>query len=155
MSFEHVSFRFARGTPRVRLRELTGFDEQCVRDVSTATAIGLLDRLVEGVPEGSWRVVQLTACDRDRLLAAVYRLTYGKRIDSTSQCTQCGSLFDLTFSLDDLLVAVDRAPSPSVAEALPDGTFCTAGGAQFRLPTGEDELAVTGLPPAEAEQVLF
>jgi hypothetical protein len=139
----------------VRLRELTGFDEQCVSDTSTATAIRLLDRLAESVPEGSWRAARLTAAERDRLLVTVYRRTYGQRIEGTSRCAHCGSLFDLTFALDDLLAAVDRAPTPPSVAPLPDGTFRTLAGARFRLPTGEDELAVAALPAAEAERALF
>src|SRR5262245_21821872 len=149
MPLAQVSCRFAPGPARVKVRELTGLDEQLVQDASTATAIELLDRLVEGLPDGPGRAARVTASDRDRLLAAVYRLPYGPRIDSTARCTACGKLFDLTFSLDDLLSAVERAPSPTGVEPLEDGTFRTAGGARFRLPTGEDERAVAALPPQE------
>src|SRR5262249_48366965 len=85
--------RLAHNAACVKVNELTGFDEQAVRDVSTATALELLDRLLQDVSAGSWRAAQLTASDRDRLLAAVYRVTYGPRIDSTPRCTQCGSFF--------------------------------------------------------------
>jgi hypothetical protein len=154
MSVAQVSCRFGDDAARLRIRELTGLDEQCIRDVSTRTAIALLNRVVEPRPEASWQAARLTAADRDRLLAAIYRVTYGERVASTPQCQKCQSLFDLTFTIDDLQAAVDRVP-PAVAESLPDGTFRTAGGAHFRLPTGEDELAVAGLPPAEAEQALL
>jgi hypothetical protein len=109
---------------------------------------------VEAWPGASWRAAHLTAADRDRLLAAIYRTTYGDRIASTPPCRNCGSLFDLTFALDDLLAAVDRVPA-GVADALPDGTFRAPGGAHFRLPTGEDELSVAGLQPEGAEQALL
>jgi hypothetical protein len=155
MSLAEVACQFARGTVGLKVRELTGFDEQAVQDVSTATAIGLLDRLVVGKPQSSWRAAQLTPSDRDRCLAAVYRMTYGQRIDSAPRCTQCGNLFDLTFSLDDLLATVDRAPAPGVSEALPDGTFRTTAGVRFRPPTGEDELEVAGLPPQQASEALL
>jgi hypothetical protein len=155
MALGPITCRFWRGAPRVWLRELTGFDEQSVRDVSTATAIHLLDRLVELAPEDAWQAVELTAADRDRLLATIYRSTYGQRIDSTSRCTECGSLFDLAFSLDDLIAAVDGTPASQIAVPLPDGTFRTVDGVRFRLPSGEDEIAVAALPPEEAEQALL
>jgi hypothetical protein len=155
MTLAQVALRLAHSACRVWLRELTGRDEQSVGDTSTATAIRLLDRLVESPPDRSWRVAELTASDRDRLLAALYRHTYGTRVASTSRCTQCSSLFDVAFALDDLLVAFDRMPATQVAELLPDGTFCTANGARFRLPTGADEVAVAALPPEEAEQALL
>src|SRR5437763_847879 len=47
MPGEEVSMRFAPGGPRLRIRELTGYVEQSVRDCSTAKAIGLMDRVVE------------------------------------------------------------------------------------------------------------
>jgi hypothetical protein len=155
MAFEQVSFCFARYPSRLAVRELTGFDEQCIQDVSTATAIRLLDRVAEGAPGESLRAAELPACDRDRMLAAVYRLTYGAQINSTARCTQCGSPFDLVFSLDDLLATVERERSMAAVEALPDGTFRAAGQIHFRLPTGEDELAVAQLPPEQAEQALW
>ena len=154
MSLAQITCRFGDGAARLRVRELNGLDEQCIRDVSTATAIALLDRVVEARPGASWRAAQLTAADRDRLLAAIYRATYGERIASTPRCPNCGNLFDLTFALDDLLAAVDLVP-PGVADTLPDGTFRAPGGAHFRLPTGEDELAVAELPPEGAELALL
>src|SRR6516162_7280458 len=99
MSLAQFTCRFGDGATRLRIRELTGLDEQCVRDVSTATAIALLDRVVEAGPGTSWRAAHLTAADRDRLLAAIYRATYGDWITSTPPCRNCASLFDLTFAL--------------------------------------------------------
>ena len=145
--------RFAPGGPRLRIRELTGYDEQSVRDWSTATAIGLLDRVVEDPTGASWRSASLTPADRDRLLAGVYRVTFGSRVSTTSRCGQCGSLFDLSFSLNDLLDAVDRTPLPENVETLEGGVYLSDG-VTFRLPTGEDEIAVAGLPAGEGEQAL-
>ncbi len=138
----------------IRLRELTGLDERSVVSAGTAAAIDLLDRLAEAAPAG-WRAVRLTAADRDRLLAAVYRRAYGQRVAGTVPCSACASPFDLEFALDELVAAVERAePAPQV-EALGDGIFRTRDGARFRLPTGEDELMVAALAPAEAERALY
>src|SRR6185312_8559113 len=119
MTTEQVSLRFAGDGGRVSVEELTGFDEQSVRDVSTATAIALLDRLVTSRRDRSWTAIALTASDRDRLLAAVYRSTFGPRVEGSPRCVRCDSPFDLSFALDDLLATVDRAPASSVVETLP------------------------------------
>jgi hypothetical protein len=153
---EQVSFRFAPGMHQVGIRELTGHDERFVCDTSTSTAIGLIDRVVDTSGGAPWRsAAELTASDRDRLLAAIYRLTYGARVESTSRCIGCGSQFDLSFSLDDLMAAVQRAPTAGAAEELPDGTFRSGDGVRFRLPTGRDELAVAALPASEAARALL
>src|SRR6185503_3111749 len=93
-----VSCRFIPGVRRLRLPELTGFDEQLVANTYTATAIRLIDRLltqVDSPPKAS----ALTASDRDRLLAALYEYTFGPRIQSTTRCAGCNQPFDLDFSV--------------------------------------------------------
>ncbi len=158
MSLDKISFRFARGHSRVRLRELNGYDEQAVGGVDTASAINLLDLLLvplSGSGEQPLKSASLTASDRDRLLAAVYERTYGPRIESTSRCALCDNLFDLSFSIEDLVSALDAHSSSPAAEMQPDGMFLMPDGARFRLPTGEDELAVLGLAPDEAARALL
>jgi hypothetical protein len=155
MSPQQVPLRSVPAGARLVVHELTGFDEQCVRDTTTATAIELLNRLVDVVPLGSWRAEGLTASDRDRLLAAVYCNTFGPRVEASPQCVRCGDPFDLTFTIDDLRATVDRAAAAAGVEALPDGSYRAESGVRFRLPTGEDELAVAGVPSAEAEHALF
>jgi len=154
MPLSPISLRFARDFASVGVRELTGLDEQFVRGTDTATAIGLLDQVVEARPASGWRAALLTASDRDRLLAAVYRATYGPRVDTTVNCGRCGAPFDLSFSLDDLMDSVYSAPESVGVEEVQDGEWRVSGGARFRLPTGEDELAVAGLDPAKAASVL-
>ena len=128
-----MSLRFAPGMHRVVLRELTGHDERFVRDTSTAAAIALLDQLVEPAGE-SWRTARLTASDRDRLLAAVYRLTYGDRIESTARCQRCDSPFDVlrTRRRDG-----GAGLSPATGRAAARRHIVCLG-ARFRLPVGED-----------------
>ena len=139
-----------------RLGALTGREEVAVEDASTATAIRLLDRLLVA---DTAAVVQpgqsadLTAADRDRLLAAVYGRAYGDLIVSTVTCAGCATPFELSFSLADLGARV--LDQPPRAERLADGTFRLAGGAAVRLPTGRDELRVAVLPPSEAEEALY
>ena len=157
MSGDQVSSEFARRPFRVQLRELNGFDEQTVCRTDTATAISLLDRLLmrgPGSVSEDFKAINLTASERDRLLACVYEQTFGPRIESTSSCNSCQSLFDLTFTIDSLLAVFD-ASSSATATPEPDGAFRLPGGLRFRLPTGADELATAGLPLNEAELALL
>ena len=112
MSIDQGAFDLSGRPSRLQLRELNGFDEQSVSGLDTATAIGLLDRLLVRAPGSSaqqLKAVELTAAERDRLLAAVYKRTFGSRIESTVRCTACESLFDLAFSIEDLLAALNSA----------------------------------------------
>jgi hypothetical protein len=149
-----VSCRFISGLRRLRLSELTGFDEQFVADTHTATAISLIDRLLIRVDSSSPNASALTASDRDRLLAAVYERTFGPRIHSTTHCAGCDQPFDLEFSLEQLRGMLD-APTEAAADSQPDGTFRTASGVRFRLPTGEDELAASAVAPDQAVRILI
>lgn len=96
----------------------------------------------------------LSTSDRDRLLAAIYQRTFGDRIESTLTCAQCGSPFDLDFSLTALTRSMDAEPSVAY-QVLEDGSIETSDGLRFRIPTGNDELAVAGLPPEEATSMLY
>ncbi|MBA3357669.1 MAG: hypothetical protein H0U18_17360 [Pyrinomonadaceae bacterium] len=159
MSADRVAFHFSGNPSRFQLRELNGFDEQSVCGLDTMAAIGLLERLLvrrPGSPTEQFKAIQLTASERDCLLADVYQRTFGPRIESTARCALCGELFDLTFDIGNLLTAY-RAVQLSETEARtePDGTFSLPGGLRFRLPTGEDEMAVVGLPSDQAEMALL
>lgn len=158
MSVEQASPGLTGDPSRIRLRELNGFDEQSIRGLDTATAIGLLDRLMVNAPGYSaeeLKAARLTASERDRLLAAVYERTFGSRIDSTMPCTLCGEIFDLSFTIEKLLAVLSASASSSSAELRPDGTFRLPNGVRFRLPTGEDEMAIAGLSLVDAESALL
>jgi hypothetical protein len=138
------------------VREVTGHDEADVDGAASATAIRLLDRLLVADDEAGilpGHAADLTAADRDRLLAAIYRRAYGDRIESTVTCGACRQPFDLSFSLAELGARV--LDWPAEVEPLPDGTFRLGGGLMVRLPTGRDELRVAGMPPAEAAEELY
>lgn len=158
MSADQVSSELGRWPLRIQLRELNGFDEQSVCRTDTATAISLLDRLLmrgPGSVSEDFKAIDLTASERDRLLACVYEQTFGPRIESTSRCSFCESPFDLTFTIESLLAAFDPVASQSAAKPEPGGAFHLPDGLRFRLPTGADELAAAGLPLEEAELVLL
>ena len=158
MSVDQVTTGPARFPVRAQLREMNGFDEQSVCRSDTATAINLLDRLLLPGPGSfpeDFKAIDLTASERDRLLAQVYEQTFGPRIESTSRCSVCESLFDLPFTIGSLLAAFDPETSSPTAKREPDGAFQMPGGTRFRLPTGTDELAIAGLSASEAELELL
>jgi len=145
------------GTRRcVYLRELCGADEESVSGRDTLAALRLLDRLLTEGPGASIRpgsAALLTATERHLLLAHVYRTAFGARIDGTVRCTGCGEPFDLDFSLDEMETNVLRRQGSVSATA--DSVYPLADGRSFRLPIGEDELAVLGLDPAAAAAQLL
>lgn len=137
------------------LRELCGRDEGTVRGTSSAAAVDLLGRLLVDLPGTSVTpadLADLAVCDRDRLLAAIHRATFGDRIETRAPCDACGVPFELAFSLDALEAdlaarAAETPPDPDGVRRLPDGR-------RFRLPTLADERAITGLAPDLAVRTL-
>jgi hypothetical protein len=154
-TFRAVPLRFAPDQPRAWVRELCGHDEDDVDATDTPTAIRLIDRVLT-CPDGTTRppARSLTASDRDRLLAALFCLTYGSRVASTIRCRQCTERFDLDFDLRDLQSNLDERDGTH-GDAPADDDFTAADGARFRLPTGEDELAVAALAPEAARRALL
>lgn len=158
MSEDYVTLYGFPGGAWVGLRELCGHDQESVDGTGTIAAIRLLDRLLVAAPGARGATVEaasLPASDRDRLLAAVYVRTYGPRIESTVDCACCGQPFDIDFSLPDLLDSLWEEARASPVERGPEGTYKLPDGRCFRLPTGEDEVAVWHLPPQEAGRELM
>jgi hypothetical protein len=158
MMAKSIPLRFAGDGRIARLRELRGRDEYAVRGMSTANAIALLASLLEPDPATGTDKLQaadLVAADRDRLLAAVYQSAFGDRIESTLTCEGCGEPFDLHFSLDELVGAVAETKTDGGLKVLGNGRFEAPNGVTFRLPTGSDELAGSGMSAAELECLLL
>ncbi len=135
----------------MEFRPLTGRDERSVEGVGLLDALALIDRLNSGRPGAlvaPGAAASLTGAARDRALAGVYAQNYGDVIDSSPICASCGARYDLSFALADLLNAHPM-------ELSPDGIYHSANGVRFRLPTGEDELAVLNLPPDAARSDLL
>jgi hypothetical protein len=148
-----LQLAFVPDCPRVRLKELTGADEQMIDACDTLAAIRLLDRLiseVSGPVPLPGKAASLPSADRDRLLCAIYRNTYGSRISGTVACASCGKAFDLDFDLIKLQAALQPAGVAYPKFANDQMAFVMADGRSFRLPTGEDELAVWHLPADKA-----
>lgn len=156
MHSETIPLRFAGPGKVACLRELTGRDEYGVRGSDTANAIGLLSNLLDFASNTqSMQAAELVASDRDLLLAAIYKRAFGDRIESTLNCMQCKQPFDLGFSLAHVIETVNDTQQPGEWADLENGQYETPKGSRFRLPTGNDELAVMGLSPEEAESLLL
>jgi len=136
-----------RGGRWARLRELSGADEAWAaegRVASSLAAVELLERLLvptPGTTVGPDRARELAVGDRDRLLAAIYRRTFGGAIESAATCTSCGESFDLAFDLGDLL----PPPRGGAARFDEDGLLTLTDGRRVRLPNLDDELALRQL----------
>ena len=140
------------------LREMRGEDEESVASTDSEAAIALLDRLLLAQPGAAvapGHACELTIADRDQLLADAQLAELGGRIDSTVQCGTCGKPFDIDFDLAALITSL-RPDQPAGAAARESGGVYRLGdGRRFRLPRGEDERAVAGLPLADAERALL
>jgi len=150
-----IALQFTPGIKRVSLRDLYGHAELSVQDAGSGSALALLDSLVIGrpLPDGHIpNAAEFAIADRDILLAGIYAKTYGYRLDSTVDCVHCDLPFDLSFNLEDLVTHTIN--SYSEVEST-DGVFELADGIRFRLPTGEDELAIAGLPLQKASSKLL
>jgi hypothetical protein len=158
MIADTVTLRFSGPARVARLRELTGREEGAVSGASSADAIELIAALLDGNFSGEEeriRAADLTAADRDRLLAAIYERAFGDRIESTLTCRQCGQPFDLHFSLRELTKTLDEHSLIGQWRRLDDGWLENADGVRFRLPDGNDELAVAGLDSEGARSALL
>lgn len=153
-----VSVRFSPGQSRLRLRELTGRDERAVAGTSTSDALALLDALIIEDPAALAsppRADDLVASDRDRLLVAIYRRAFGERIENTVTCEKCENRFDIDFSLDGLIDSLESNRAHPAVQSIAQNTFQTEQGLRFRLPTGREELQLSGLSASDAEQALL
>ncbi|HMG91595.1 MAG TPA: hypothetical protein VK589_16170 [Chryseolinea sp.] len=141
------------GRPTVALRELNGFDELMTEGNGTRAVLNLLRNVVvsyssESIPAPEKIVIS----DRDYLLSGIYRNAYGSRIQSVLKCHTCTTPFDMDFSLDDLVSSVRGSISEHPCD---EEGFYLNDDCRFRLPDGEDELAVAGLPLGDAEKSIL
>lgn len=153
MISQGIPLRFTEPGFIAHVRELTGREEFGVLGTNTANAVNLLSAVIEDGK--SFTAADLVASDRDRLLAAVYEIAFGDRVESTLTCGRCSQPFDLSFSLRQVIDAVDEKAARVEWKALGDGAFEGADGKRFRLPTGRDELALSGLGSDAMQSLLL
>lgn len=150
-----VPLRLTNGVNGAYLRTLRGVDEMLVADVSTRTALLLLEKLVARVDPGAaaatFRVADIVTADRDRIFAALFMGMYGSKIESTITCCHCSTPFDLDFSLSALLQHYQLA----AVDPSREGVFQIGNETSFRLPTGADELLLSEINETAAEDFLL
>jgi hypothetical protein len=154
---DYVPLDFYAQVNWVGIRELCGRDEQAVAGTDTMSAVKLIDSVLVSVPDRAepLSAIKMVAADRDKVLTAVYMRAYKPTVEATVGCSQCGSPFDLDFSLKELQASLSVNRCPHGASRQDDGTFLLPSGYRFRLPTGEDELTAIGLSSAEAARTLL
>ncbi len=134
------------------VRPITGADEARLAELAdapetaraTALAAATTSRMGGAAPSAD-DVRALAVGDRERLLMALYRVTFGPAIDAIARCgaAGCGAAMDLTLSLDELLTEPAPAGVPA-PDGEPSAYETTLTGehegwrARFRLPTGGD-----------------
>ncbi|MEL6655206.1 MAG: hypothetical protein AAFR36_02130 [Bacteroidota bacterium] len=136
------------------LRDMTAKDELLVQANNSFAAIALLDQMLQGSAQADNLARQLPIAERDCLLAALYGRYFGTTISSTIKCIHCGESIDIDFSLPDMVAHQWNATQESVSWHLGEGIFQDEEGLQFRLPTGEDEIALQYVPPAQINEKL-
>jgi hypothetical protein len=115
---------------------MRGLEEINIERSDTATALELLESMIDKEHADAVKATSIVTADRDRILAAVYQDLYGSKIDSTVSCRHCHKQFDVDFSLTALLAQLH----PGKTEVPKNGVYETTNGVAYRLPTGEDEM---------------
>jgi hypothetical protein len=143
------------------VRALNGADEARVAELASgATPAECATALIAAATTRIGRIAPiapddaraLTIGDRERLLLALHRLSFG-RIEARAQCRQpdCGDTLEIGAAIDDLL-----AP-PAEAPARPENTINVEVGrhtwtAAFRLPNGGDQEQAARLAATDARR---
>ena len=142
---------------QVFLRELSGFDEMCADSVTELIDRLLIDR--PGSAFGPGQTGKLSLSDTDRITAELYRHLYGNDVEARALCSACGSTWSVGFTLTDLIASSDATSEDDLAILRQvdgpdaDGVYGLEG-SRFRLPTGEDLAAVSGLEPGDMEPAM-
>lgn len=126
----------------VEVRELTGADEEALARVqgSFSRWVSLLLELavekIDNVSADTDNVGALLVGDRDYLLMAIRKVTWGPEIElSGVQCAKCREFFDVTVHTDDIPIkTLPSRADVNFTVALRNG--CSA---EVRLPNGHDQ----------------
>ena len=135
-------FKLPGSGQSVEVRELTGADEEALAKSQRtftrwiATLLELAVEKIDGKSADSDAVGKLLVGDRDYLLMAIRKVTWGPEIElSGIQCGSCRELFDVVVHTDD--IPVKTLAEPSLAR------FTVAlrndRSANVRLPNGNDQ----------------
>lgn len=126
------------------VREMTGEDEEALARIDPVKNLSkfydeLLKRCLVSIDGEPVPVVSaLLMGDRDFLLVAIRRVTYGDEMEFTMLCPKCGENGPVTVHLSkDIPVVLDESP-----EKRTHSVTLRAGVAEVRFPTGEDQSMV-------------
>jgi hypothetical protein len=157
--FEVTLGSSARGARVALLRELSGLDELVSERAGPVAATELLERLIVEARGPVLRKNDLWSLplgERDRLVAGLHARHFGDRIESVVWCNGCTKAFAVDFSLAALIASLseetegERATGPDEA-----GVYSLSDGRRFRLPSCDDERAITGVAPSQAAAELL
>jgi hypothetical protein len=151
----------------VRVRELTGADEEVLAEKTGAGGARLVTRFLARVIveiEGLARridedlVSDMLVGDRDYLLLRLRQIDLGDHVHQVMRCpsSACGKKVDVDFLVSEIEVTRATEVLPSYRVQLGEGA--AARSAVVRLPTGRDQEAVAPLAatnPAAANTRLF
>lgn len=97
------------GARPVLLRPLCGVDELNLQTPTATAAIALLSQLVQQPDGNMLPLAELSVCQVDRLLAALYVELYGDQAECRVRCGGCGERYEFTLDLAALQSAQDAA----------------------------------------------
>ena len=152
-------FRLPVSGLEVRLRHPSGAEDVSLleaREYDMRLQLALLSSLAQpaGVAEVEWAT--LTVTDLDALLLHLRQLVFGDLIQADMNCPSagCGARVDVVFRIGDYLKHHEPHNARGVEKANEDGWFrLRQTSVEFRLPTGADQIAVTGHAQAERELI--
>lgn len=154
------------------VRPITGADEARLAELGEAPEAARATALAAATTAGIGRaattaedVRALVVGDREQLLMALYRVTFGPAIDAIARCeaAACGAAMDLELSVDGLLASSGPTEAPAPDGEPPAYETTLAGEDQgwrvrFRLPSAGDLEAasvVARVDPARAGELIL
>lgn len=148
-----TSSRFTPGYDAVVVRELTGKDEELVTSVDAMSAIRLVSAVTSDTSGEPIDGAHLATADRHRILAAIYQVTFGNRVESTVTCDACQERFDLAFEIPEFVASThEDAPIRTVVS---ENGYDLGDGLRVRAPTGNDELSAVGRGVEDAATMMM
>ena len=146
VSGKEVTLRLPSGEEDVLLCEW--------QDDETALARALLNAITDEIGQDHVEWGDLPVTDFEWTLLLLRRSLFGDFVRTSSSCTQpdCGAKIDISFGIGNYLEQF-QMNRPAEVEKLPEpGWFSLAGkNIKFRLPTGNDQQAVTHVSNPELE----
>jgi hypothetical protein len=131
----------------VRLREMTGADEELLFEVDAdsgaARVTALLQRLCEPLhptQAPDW-AAQLPLGERDLLLLRLRQLDLGDAVHQVARCPQCAGKVDVDFALSELPFKLAMAQAEDGLHAVQIGDHTL----HLRAPNGADQQAIEAL----------